>query len=75
MSDDGTAALGEALKTNAALQTLVLCGSGVGDDGAAALGEALKTNAALQVLDQDCNSVGADGARGGSVRAQRGPWL
>ena len=58
MSDDGTAALGEALKTNAALQTLVLCGSGVGDDGAAALGEALKTNAALQVLDEDCNSVG-----------------
>ena len=50
IGDEGTKALAEALKVNAAVKKLILAGCGIGDDGAAALAEALRSNTLLTKL-------------------------
>ena len=54
--------MAEALKTNAALQTLDLDSNSIRAEGAAALAEALKTNEVLQYLYLESNSIGYEGA-------------
>ena len=50
IGNQGAIAIGEALKVNTALKTLVLPFNEIGDAGATAMGQALAVNASLTTL-------------------------
>ena len=51
MGEAGAAALGEMLKVNSSLQTLLLAGNRIGEAGVLSLAEGLRVNSSLQMLD------------------------
>ena len=62
IGDVGAVALAEALKTNTALEMVLLAGNSISDVGAAALADALQTNTALATLYLGYNLISEVGA-------------
>ena len=62
ISDDGAAAISDALKTNNSLQILKMSYNNITSKGAKLIAEAIKVNKTLQVLDIHDNNISDDGA-------------
>lgn len=70
ISDEGSAYISEAVRTNAGLENLFLTKNKIHNKGAIAFGEALKKNTMLVCLNLDSNSIGNAGARSIGISLQ-----